>query len=398
MQRNCRSIVVPVPRVAFAGPGEHGFSLVELMVALTLGLLIMAAVVGVFQSTRMTYQTDEALMRLQENARFAMETITRETRQAGALGCSRWVTNAAGGGGDVKPHNNVNVGSAGDPYDFDLSQVFFGFEANNTGPGQTRSYGGSYPANVTNDWNPALNTALVANALPGSDILVVRRMASTPAKLGGPTTGTLVPVTAGAVASFTPGEVAMVYDCARASIFQITGINGNNLEHIAAGTPGNACPDWTQPTAACRWGDQSFSDEDAEIVKVQTTAFYVAQTARGVPALFQASFPGGTEELVEGVENMQMLYGIDDDADAKVDRYVTADAVGASWGNVVAVRLALLVSSVNTTGTSAGGGTDTNSYRLLDSTPAKGVTIDPPNDLRRRSTFEATIVLRSRGV
>jgi hypothetical protein len=56
-----------------------------------------------------------------------------------------------------------------------------------------------------------------------------------------------------------------------------------------------------------------------------------------------------------------------------------------------------LVSTVNTSGTSADVGADTNTYLLLGSDTATAVTIDPPDDNRRRRVFESTIVLRSRG-
>ena len=51
-------------------------------------------------------------------------------------------------------------------------------------------------------------------------------------------------------------------------------------------------------------------------------------------------------ELVEGIENMQVLYGIDPDEDGSANQYLTAATV-TDWTTVVSVRIAILASSVN---------------------------------------------------
>lgn len=62
---------------------QLGLSLVELMVAMALGLLLMTGVIQVFLSSRQTYAANEAMGRLQENGRFALEFIARSARLAG---------------------------------------------------------------------------------------------------------------------------------------------------------------------------------------------------------------------------------------------------------------------------------------------------------------------------
>src|SRR5436190_22011265 len=66
----------------------RGLSLVELMVAITIGLIIMAAVSAVFVNSRANYTTQESLARLQENARIAINTVARDLRMAGYYGCA----------------------------------------------------------------------------------------------------------------------------------------------------------------------------------------------------------------------------------------------------------------------------------------------------------------------
>lgn len=62
---------------------QVGFSIVELMISLVLGLLLMTGVIQVFLSSRQTYATNEAMARQQENGRFALEFIARSARSAG---------------------------------------------------------------------------------------------------------------------------------------------------------------------------------------------------------------------------------------------------------------------------------------------------------------------------
>lgn len=62
---------------------QTGFSIIELMISLVLGLLLMTGVIQVFLSSRQTYATNEAIARQQENGRFALEFIARSARMAG---------------------------------------------------------------------------------------------------------------------------------------------------------------------------------------------------------------------------------------------------------------------------------------------------------------------------
>jgi type IV pilus assembly protein PilW len=93
---------------------------------------------------------------------------------------------------------------------------------------------------------------------------------------------------------------------------------------------------------------------NAQLMTYTSTTYFVGDTARTnlqgavIPALFRTTLNGTTEELVEGVENMQLQYGLDTDNNQTVDSYVTAAFVtAANWHNVVSLRLDLLVNSVD---------------------------------------------------
>ena len=69
-----------------------GFSLIELMIAMVLGLLVMGAAFAVFMSNQNTYRANEGLNRIQESARTSVELMTRDIRSAGASACSNLST------------------------------------------------------------------------------------------------------------------------------------------------------------------------------------------------------------------------------------------------------------------------------------------------------------------
>lgn len=70
------------------GVRQAGFGLIELMIAMVLGLLVIGAAFAVFQSNQRSFQANEGLNRIQESARVAYELISRDLRAAGGTACS----------------------------------------------------------------------------------------------------------------------------------------------------------------------------------------------------------------------------------------------------------------------------------------------------------------------
>ena len=65
-----------------------GFGLIELMIAMVLGLIVLGAAIAVFQSNQRSYSANEGQNRVQENARAAYEMVTRDLRATGGSACS----------------------------------------------------------------------------------------------------------------------------------------------------------------------------------------------------------------------------------------------------------------------------------------------------------------------
>lgn len=399
------------------GPGRPnaGFTIVEIMVALVISLILLAGIIQIFVSAKATYNMQEGMSRVQENARFAMDFLERRVREAGFYGCSTSVGN----------FTNTLKNKTTNPYNFGTPAE--GYDANGTGLGATYTITATDPAPATSGtgWTAAgtgsssatLPAGLVNKAVPGSDVLVIRGGGNDSVKIDHTNNSAQVFVenlssAAGAcpdgstkISGLCDGDVVVVTDCSKARVFQVTGIVGvgaggctgpscANLQHAGSGTPGN------QPTS---WGGNHAPPDErfgpgSEIVKVTTTSFYIGQGANGAPALFYMETNGTPQELVEGVDNMQILYGEDTDAAGSANsglpnRYVTAAQV-TNWDNVVSVRLSLLLRSQ----ANARNDLDAATYILSGATAASGTTINPVDDYRLRQIYTTTIKLRNRGV
>ena len=368
-----------------------GFSLIEIMISLTIGLIIMLAVVQVFSNSKQTYRLNEGMARIQENGRLAMEFVRREVRQAGGMGCLK----------NVAVFNNLNGGNS-----YGFSQGIQGFDATGTHPGNAFTL--TTATAGTAAWTPTLDANIVPVSFPavnGTDVIVIRHIGNDFVTLAPPINDAASMFVAPGT-NVQAGQVMLLTDCQKASVFQVTAVaNGGpggatTITHAAAGTPGNACVVWGT-SSGCQPGKQQYNS-DAQAASAVATAFYIGIGASGRPALYRSVLGAKgyvPQELVDGVENMQILYGVDtkNPSNGNAEAYIPADAVDAAnlWNNVVSVRIALLLASSNTTqGQVADLNKDTNTYDL------DGTNISiPAGNLQylKRRVFMDTIQLRNRG-
>lgn len=337
---------------------SRGLSMVELLVALALGLIITAAVLQMFLASKTTYRMQEALARIQENGRFAIGQLANDIRMAGYMGCSNV--------GRI-PVNVIAKPLANPPenYEFTSESIIIGHD--NVASG--------------NSWS----------AVVGSDVLEIRR---------GATTGVRVVDTDANNANikiednspgFVSGDVLFVTDCSSADVFRATNVsNGNNGRVTIAHAANMNTP--SPPRLSKVYGS------DAEVMAFETVTFFVRNTSRttqsgtAIPVLFVSSRAAGssgavsTYELVEGVENMQLEYGVDTDGDRAANRYLSANDV-SDWARVVSVRVSLLMASTEEkVAPTSGAGAQALTYN--DSS----VTADG----RLRQVFGTVVTIRNR--
>lgn len=147
-----------------------GISLIEVMIAMVIGLVLMLGVIQVFSASREASQLAAGAARAQENARFALEFLQRDIRMAGHFGCVNDQAHFVKNQGD--PVVNIAAATTGSGHPLDFSVSVQGYEAPSTGPTNSLTLGATWAVPT------GLPTAL--KSLPvrgGSDILVLRFMA-----------------------------------------------------------------------------------------------------------------------------------------------------------------------------------------------------------------------------
>jgi type IV pilus assembly protein PilW len=354
---------------------QRGLSLVEILVALTISLFVVAGVIQLFVSSKQTYRSYDALSRIQENGRFALELMARDIRMAGHYGClpAALITNPGAGAF----RNQLNTPNA---YFWNFGQPIQGFES--TGAGA---------------WTPALDASITSPFAGGNvDVLTIR-------STDGPIA--LIDAHAGPLAdprargtNFTACDVVVAANCAEASVFQVTGVAGalaivgpppipagQLLQHAQGGACGGA-----PGNSAATLGTTFNPGLGGEVAQVSTKSYYIRDGASGRPALWRVVGPDAPQELVEGVERMEIRYGICTGTGAARSvnpPYVAANAAGINWANVCSVRIDLLLASLE-------DNLVTTAQTVVF--PADTGTTVLATDRRLRQGFSTTVGIRNR--
>ena len=350
---------------------QCGFSLIELMVALTIGLFLTGAIISVYLvQTRMVKSSSaQAGIQNAENALAAL--VTPLVRSAGFDGCATMTQSIS----NLVPGGPAPLGG------FTTTPRFLaGYEAVNTGATGSFVVAASNPANdnTAANWSPALDATLTGLTQKGSDVLVV--MGAVP---GASPVGVTTIANAGTTlvlqdaSGRSSGELAMVSDCVKSSIFKVTAVAGNTLTH----TVGVLATDNSLAALALNY------QPGAQFVPLQVSALFIGRGQGDQSTLMLATYVAGAwnvQPLVPGIDAMQLLYGIG--TGGIVAQYVTAAAV-PDWTKVYAVRLGVLVQGQ--LGSGGAGGSGTQQFSVL------GTTVTVPADGRLRHVYEMLINVRN---
>ncbi len=315
MRMRMRTPVARPPRVPATLAVAAGFGLVELMIAMTLGLLLSAAVLQIALASKNSYRVVEASSRLQESGRFAMSHLARDLRSAGYMGCPSLQRSV------------VNVIAKDPPADIDFTPAGVLVGQDNVAAGNGYS------------------------AVAGSDVIVIQRAAVPGARLTGNMTADNANIQIdGNPNGLVQRDYVFVTDCIDADLFRATSVSANQSDSRVTLAHANNLNTTNRLSKA--YGP------DAEVFGFQSLAYFVRDTGRrtagGKPihALWvQARRLGSggaapvAYELVEGVENMQLSYGEDSDGDRSIDVYRSAADV-SDWAAVLSVRIELLLHSL----------------------------------------------------
>ena len=323
---------------------QSGVTLVELLIAMLIGSFLVGGVLQVFAGARQTYRVHDATSRMQESGRMALEVLARDIRMADFWGCSSRRLNLT---------NNLNPAGVGYS-DF----VNGGLVGTDGEPGVPDSMipdsimlRGGFDADITVEppYGPQASANIKVNKLSG----------------------------------LVDGDIVSVANCTSGDIFQITNANpdqGGVLVHNTGnGAPGNYNP--TNP--GCPGANSHCLSEvyggDARILIAREIEYEIGDGSAGQPALFRNG-----DEFLDGIENLQIVYGEDIDGSGIADYYVPADQV-VNMDNVVSIRFAVVARSYNDFLTDG----IAQNYNVL------GTNVVAP-DQRLRQVYTSTVAVRNR--
>jgi type IV pilus assembly protein PilW len=327
-QNKCSTLRKDVHRVSyFASKSNYaisarGFTLIELMIAVTLGLLVLAAISTILVNTGKTNREQTAVARMQENGRFALGRISADVRMAGAQYCSSFGTEI---GSLTQGHRlralRVITGAAlpfGMPSRPSYFPVPAAGEAGLLSPryfvqGHECSAGACAPllnvlgAAVPNP--PGAGTA-VNQRVNRADVLTVRYLAGNGVPLAAAhPAGTSALNIAPAVATapplnFVAGDLAMVTDCVNAEVFSA---NAGGTSIVPAGNSGG--------NDSLRGYSLQLDPRVFNFTKDMWTVTYFLRmrtNADGGPSISAlARQQNGVAQFIsDGVERMEILYGV----------------------------------------------------------------------------------------
>lgn len=338
---------------------QQGLSLVELMIAMTLGLLLTLGLTTLFVQNRSHFRQNEDFARMQDSARFALQLISRDLLMAGYWG-------GVPDGSDIVIDASANSGSGL-------------LDANSCGPG---------PNNIASGWafdttNPIeflnqdetsnINTIYScmaqADLAANTDMLAIRRVAgqSTASVAGGATAANLYDNSFYLKANNVVGTVMK------------TGSGASNH------TINNALVPAAAPLDYWRY-----------VVRVYFIQPYTTTVGDGIPSLCRyeidhAATPSMVKTcLAKGVENLQIQWGIDVGGGGSQIQHTSNPGPGAGQvgdiADVVSARISLLVRGTEFDV----GHTDRKVFGMGD------ITVPAANDNFRRRLYETTVHVRNK--
>ena len=274
----------------FSTRTQAGFSLIELMVALLLGLLLMSGIIAVYLESKRGFVQDEAIARVQENGRYALRLLSREIAMAGFFG-------------GVTELDAVSSPAIGDCQTWLLNPDEVIEVYDDADGGETAAFNDCFGAAIDG---------------VGTDILAVRRASDAPLIHEGEWED--------GFSSLTSGRYYLHNES-----------SGLGTAEIAVDTDINTSALTSPGSTADLWAYYG--------------RIYYIGTENGVPSLCMRSVENTAQTcLVNGVESLQVELGVDTDGDGIPDEFVSdrvADAPGAvDADTVLSMRLHLLVRSL----------------------------------------------------
>lgn len=376
-----RTKIIPCARCA-----SFGFSLVELLISMTLGLLLIGGMFTIFFGNQKSAALNVELANMQEGMRFALNAMADDVRMAGYQGC----LDLNGGTVDI-------IASDSPSPDLAATVISGAVIQNNMSWSPSPQLGTG-----VNQFSPP--TSITPRA--GTHTLAVQFAQTPDSGLSGPqllagAANAEAPLELDRAISIGVGDLVLVSNCEAGEIFTATQVTTSSTGGMTIGHDSSAN---TRASFQRTYGLEANIDQ-TRVMPFTTSVYYVAASGEEKPdgsslfALYQQTMPFDESDnppvmLVEGVENMRVLFGIGGDNGGL--RYVNADSFAYDPSRIRSVRIGLLMSSYDPLLEDV----DPSSYQLADESITRSSNNSTAefyaDDKRLRLAFETTVSVRNR--
>lgn len=295
---------------------QKGLSLVELMIAMLLGLIVLLAVTQIFVGNRQTFALTEASSEVQESGRIALQLLSRAVRNADYWGCLE---------GPDAVDSILDTSTPDSPYHFDRGVA--AVQNNAAGSSMIEDSAVLSLGGVNSSSMAILADSQESGHLNGADGVDFTEV-------------------------FQEGQILVATNCEFADIFQVRSVTETKLDYDAQSgmTPGN-------DPGSLRNAEGNY--RNGRVHPVTGERYFVRILEDGRPALMYQRLNTSNssageylpaQELVTGIERMAIQLGIDSNGDGDIDSW--EDLRDSSLSNAqehadeaLGMRVSLLVSS-----------------------------------------------------
>ena len=352
---------------------EQGFTLIEVMISVVLGLILISGLIAAFMGTNRSSELNTTLTEMQESGRFALDSIIRDVRMAGFQGCANVTETPAFIRADAAPTDNFLNDSLR-----------------------------AYTVSSTTAWSPAPHTSFnipttIGVPVPGTHALSVQFGSTTTYQISPMATTASAVTVLGTNVDLVSGDLAIISDCNGADIFEVTADSANVLQHGASQNGGDN-------RLSAPYGQGSDLNRP-RIMRFEANIYYIGDTGRlnstgeTVRALYRQTLPYTNPpiEISEGIENMRVRLGIEDPDNPGPITFVSPDNALLDTHQIRSVQVGFLMQSYD----NVADGNDSRSYQIAGyDIPASATTVTDGSahatDKKMRLTFNSTVSLRNR--
>ena len=308
-------------------PSQRGFTLIELMISLVLGLIVIGGVISVLLSNQQSYRTNQALSQVQDASRIAFEFLARDIREAGGTGC----------GITTRVANVLNNGPTGGGTDWWANWA-------NALVGYANDDSAAPVATGTSPTSRSKNTNSITIMKAGDSGVSVVSQQTNAANFQVNTTGNQI----------ADDAIILVCDPNQATILQVNKGNASNVTveyNTGSGSPGNCSKGLGYPTDCSNTNGNAYAyGANSLIATLSADYWYIGNNTLGkcitgdasgtaqACSLYRLAVVNGVptnQEIVRNVTNLQIQY-------LQAGTFVPAGSV-TDWSGITAAQVTLTI-------------------------------------------------------